>query len=262
MDRIDEPRIGWYAVRRGGRWLAAAIYETDDGLAAVLDGRMCAVEDVWISNRREISRAEYDYLASRHAVPATTLDASPDLEARLLRTADAWRHVTITDQIMAGRAKDLARRLRMVEDAVEAERVRLVGPLLERQRAINQEYKPRIEALRRARAQLISALTSYACRREAAEMPPPATAMVDGHPAPITPMPPAVAIHGSDGRAASLRVRRVVQLVDWDAAMASSALRMHPELVALAIRLASRIARQDGELPPGFTIDTERTVSL
>lgn len=274
-DRIDQPRAGYYAVRKNGRDVAAAILSDGAaGMFAMIDGKECSVDDVWISHRRDIDRAEYDRLIGQAApLPAVTQENALAVGEKLLATVEKWKPVTITSEDGASKAKDLGKRLSDVAAMVEARRKAEKQPHLDAGRAVDAHYTPIVGKFKDAMDIMREKLTAWMKaekKRIQAEAEAAAKATVEGAngedkvlDAVQTPAP--VQVRGSQpGRAASLKTHYRAVMIDYEAACMNSPIRNNPDVIAVMTKIANKHLKDGQFVVPvsGFKIESEEKASL
>lgn len=269
-DIIDQPQPGYYAVRRGGRDVSAVILSDGGmGLIGYMDGQEVAIDDIWVSNRRKVTEKEYREIASRPApLPAVTEDNAAVVAQQMLKHLPNWKAYTIDCDEGAAKAKDFADRMSKAEKTLDGIRKREKQPHLDAGKEVDAKFSPTITALDAGKRMVMDKLTAWMRAekaRKAQEEMERAAATVEGSGQVLAPVsaPEPVKVRGNmPGRAASVRARRHATLQNWDAAVADSMFRDHPDVVAALTKVANEWVRKGAKVIPGFEITEEEVASL
>jgi hypothetical protein len=295
----DMPHTGYYRTKRiGGGLVPVAIWKDVNGdWIGLVDGDL--VDDrkvragwVWYA-KRPVTQAEYDTavatgtwpdvdaaaapqpVAQTSVAPPPMGDNLPPNESEILKdqieTAKSGvaRYAAIADDVTAGKAQSL--RARLLELAREADKKReeLKKPHFEAGKAVDLEWQPIIKDAKAGAALIASALSAFetekwraaeAERREADEERRRSEAK--GKPAPPPyeePAPLPTTVRGGYGRAASIKVVKVVtEVTDWNLLFAY--IKDTPSLQVKMIEIAEHLVK-NGHTVPGVKIEEQRRVA-
>lgn len=284
--------------RRGGPFVPVAIFEHGGEIVALVDGRKADAAEIWTyccenpvpeDWYRAVERGEPwpDVDASLAAPPPAGHNNPPTDEAEILQeqieaaSAGVKDYETIGDDVKAAKAQSLRSRLLELSRDADKRRDALKRPHQEAGKAIDDRWQPLVKAAKAAADVIAKAIGAHETRKanaaaeaqrkadeerrrqeqEAAKAaalgkpapdPPPA---VEPPPAPL----PATSIKGGYGRAANVKVVKVVTAIIDEGALFGF-LKTHPEMRDLMLKLAQRGVNAGHDVP-GITVTEERKVT-
>lgn len=265
-----DARAGFWR-KRGksmGRFLPVAIWPDESGkLVAICDGKEVDPAEIfgWC-NQNPVSEANYRERVEtgrwwdEDAAVAESLSHAPENEtqdeATLLRDqiaaalAGIHAYAKIEDETAASKAQGLRSRLLELHRDADARREKLVRPHLDAQNAVNKVWQPLVKEAKAGADTIRTALGAYeTAQKRAREAAAEAIRKAEeaGQPPPSLPEPPALApvpeppktqIKPAYGRAASKKTIKKAIITDYDRAVV--ALKSHPEMRELVVKLAQR----------------------
>lgn len=289
----NEPQPGFYRKRRGkgGPYQPVAIWRNDGNLTAMLGEDIADPFELWTWVCRQPVTEE----AYRAAVAGDPWhDEAPGIGHNAPPADD---FATLADQIESAKAcvaefakiedddrqaQAQSARARLNELSREADKKRTAekAPHLEASKAVDAKWQPLVKAAKTSADQIADAMSAYETAKarkeaeerrqreaeaqaaedarraaEAAGMPLEPEAVPDVVPEPD---PIKTTIKGGYGRAATVKVAKMVKVIDQDKAYQS--MKTHPELVKLIAALAQR-AVDAGHTIDGVTVEEIRKVA-
>lgn len=289
----SDPQPGFYRrrTRKGGPFVPVAIWEHEGKIVAVQDGKHADAAEIWTYVcQNPIPEDWYHGKMNdgvwRDEAPAVAAEATmghnqgPTDEAEILKeqiesaSAGVKQYEKIDSDESAAQAQSLRARLNELSGEADKKREDAKKPHLDAGKAIDAKWQPLVKAAKAGADAIRAALSGWETekynrqqeeRRKAEEAQRKAEekAAKAGKPAPAPPPPPepapeATQIKGAYGKAASVKVVKVVTVTDQDAAY--KFLRTHPELVSLIAKLAQR-GIDAGYDVPGVRIEEQRKVA-
>lgn len=288
-----DPQAGFYRKRKfkGGPFVPVAIWRDGESMVALCDEKSADPAELWTfvcrnpiteaAYHKAVKTGEWDDVAP--GVGHNSGDDDP-FESLSDQIAAAGKNVATFSKIEddEAQAKAQSARARLNELSNEADKIRKreKEPHFEAGKAVDAKWQPLVKDAKAGADAIAKAMGAYETEKarkaaearrkaeeearkreeerraaEAAGKPAP-----EPEPAPISePEPAPTTIKGGYGRAASVRVVRIVaQVTDWGALWGF--LREHPELKDNMIRLAQR-ALDKGHEVPGVAVDEERRVA-
>lgn len=285
-----QPQPGFYRKRigRGGPFVPVAIFVHDGALVALVNGGPTDAAAVW-SFVAQYPVTEEVYHAkmagepwpdeSEHVTASLGHNQGPTDEVEILRgqidaaKAGVAEYAEIKDDETAAKAQSLRSRLLELSGNADRSREAEKKPFLEGGKAVDAKWQPLIRDAKTAADTLRSTISAHETRKakaeaaaretaEAAARAAAKAATAKGEPPPPIPRPvpqaaPQTAIKGAYGRAAAVKVVKIVSVVDQDAVYGF--MKDHKELKELIAKLAQR-AVDAGYAVPGTTITEERAI--
>ena len=221
--------------------------------------------------------------------PPAGHNAPPEDEAETIReqieaaSASVEKYTTIADDEHAAAAQSLRARLNELAGDAEKKRVAEKAPHLDASKAVDAKWQPIVKAGKAGAETIRKALGAYETKKaraaaeaqrkadearrkaeeEAAKAAEPNRGTMPDTPhvhvpEPEPPPPVQTTIKGGYGRAASVRVKKLVTVTDQDAAYQS--LKTHPELRDLIAKLAQRGVDAGHEIG-GVSVEEVREVA-
>lgn len=295
-----DPQSGFYRKRahKDGPFLPVAIWNTEGGTVALVNGQIADPNDIWtFACRNPISEAMYnaalagdgwpesDPVVERQKAPSAGHNSGDVDEAEMLRDQieaakqGAEAYASIADDETLPKAQSLRARLLELKGEAEKKHKKEKEPHLEAGRAVDKKWLPLAKEADAIAASIRSAMGAWETKklqkqreaeraietaRLAAEIEARKAAAA-GKPVEATPVPqpePVAApapIKGSYGRAASVSVIKVVTAItDQDALYAF--LHSHPELRNCMFDLAKRAVAK-GHTVPGVSVEEQAKVA-
>lgn len=284
---------------KDGPWQAVAIFEHGGEMIALVDGQQANADDLWtFVCRNPVSREQYDAVmagepwsdAPAFEPPATddrrNADPENELEALKDQIESAKDRKGEFAKIESDEQRDKAQalRARFNELSREADKKREAEkkPHLEAGKAVDAKWQPLVKDAKAEADALAKAMSAYETEklrkqreeqaridkerreaeeaaRRAEEMGRPQAAPApqpEPEPAPATAPTP---IKGNYGRAATVKVEKVVTGITDQAALYAF-LKGHPELINKMLELAQRATKAGHEVP-GVEIQEEAKVA-
>lgn len=284
-----DARPGFYRKRRfkNGPFDPVAIWPAEDGaLIAKVGQKLDDPAEIWtFVCRNPVSEAAYRKAEAgegwgdeapgigHNAAPADDFDALADQ----IESAKAClpQFASIKDEEHQAQAQSARARLNELSRDADKKRTAEKAPHLEASKAVDTKWQPLVKSAKAGADDIAKAMSAYETekarkvaeeRRQADEAAEKARryAEAQGKQAVETPRagpspePVSTTIRGGYGRAASVKVVKVVTVIDQDAAY--QAMKTHPELVRLIAQLAQRAVDAGHEIA-GVTIEEERKVA-
>lgn len=289
----DDPQDGFYRTRerKGGPMVPVAIWTNEDGaLQCVIGGKLVdenTARERWqyiaanpithevhtaVAERGEqwpdIDAGVADDIAGAGHNRAPADDDPEFLRDQIERLKEGVKeYAKITSDDQAAKAQTLRARLNELAGKADKTREKLKRPHLEAGKEVDATYQPLVKSAKEGADQIARALSAHETEKYRAEQEARRKAEEEarraaeaGKPAPVAPPPPPAPapIKGAAGRAATVKLVRVVTVTDQDAVYAYC--RTHPEVVNLLAQLAQR-AVDAGRDVPGVSVEEQRRVA-
>lgn len=294
----DDPQPGFYRKRTGkaAGYVGVAIWEQDGKMTSAVGAGTMDPREVWTyCCSHPITEEQYrswlaggkwwdeDASVSASLNPPPSGHNQPDAVDSIKDQIDAalagvGAYTEVKDDESAAKAQSLRSRLLELSREADKQRETLKRPYFEAGKAVDETYQPLVKSAKGGADAIAKALGAHETRKaqeatrqaklaeevrqkalESEQAKAPIGTTIEPEPAPVpVPAPVAAPIKGAYGRAASVKVVKVVIVKDQDAAYA--ALKSQPELAALIQKLAQKLV-DAGFTVAGCEIEEQRKVS-